>query len=186
MRAVHGSIGAWQHLVEISRELKTGECKTDWEDDRVIFVQVFRGHIQAGHWSLLIIDRTISKHGALIFFDSLPDYFPDTLSKLKSMLTGTPLAPEGCKWIKAKMPNQGFRTNDCGVFMSCIASLYTKELITANRLLASSSSASATLFSSVEVCANSDSTNVGWAGRDHMLKTLAAAGHCNYVRRPLF
>jgi hypothetical protein len=79
--------------------MKTGECKIDWENDRVIFVQVFRGHIQAGHWFLLIIDRTISKHGALIFFDSLPDYFPDTLSKLKSMLTGTPLAPEGCKWI---------------------------------------------------------------------------------------
>jgi hypothetical protein len=89
MQEVHGSMGAWQHLVEILREMKTGECKIDWENDRVIFVQVFCCHLEAGHWSLLIIDRTRPKLGALISFDSLPDYFPDTLSNLKSMLTGS-------------------------------------------------------------------------------------------------
>jgi Ulp1 family protease len=165
---MHGSKGAWQKFVETAKVWGTaGETRIDWENDKLIFVQVFRGHTQAGHWSLLVIDRTVSKHGILVFFDLLPDYFPDIINKLKCALAGTPLALEGCTWIHATMPKQGFRTNDCGVFMSCIAALYTKGLIKENRLSANSS-ASETIFTDVEVRTNFDSTDVGWAGRDHM------------------
>jgi hypothetical protein len=31
-----------------------------------------------------------------------------------------------CKWIRAKMPKQGVGTNDCGVWMCCLASIYAK------------------------------------------------------------
>jgi hypothetical protein len=39
------------------------------------------------------------------------------------------LTPEGSKWIQTTMPCQGKFTNDCGIFMVYLASLYTKGLI---------------------------------------------------------
>ena len=51
--------------------------------------------------------------------DSLPAMFPDTMSMLQNLLSGTPLAPEGCKWIRADMPKQGLGTMDYRALILC-------------------------------------------------------------------
>jgi hypothetical protein len=55
---------------------------------------------------------------------------------LQNLLSGTPLAPEGCKWIHASMLKQGTGTLDCGVFITCMASLYAKGCLSCGCLSA--------------------------------------------------
>jgi hypothetical protein len=118
MLGKHGSRGAWSKYVEQVSELQWGNHGINLENDSV-FNQVFRGVPKCGHYSLLIIDRTVDKLGRLVFLDSLPDMFHDTMDILQSIPSGTPLAPEGCKWICASMPRQGIQMMDCGIFMAC-------------------------------------------------------------------
>jgi hypothetical protein len=68
--------------------------------------------------------------------------------------------------------------NDCGVFMSCIAALYIKGLIKEKCLLAKSN-ASETIFADMRVSTHFDSTDIGWAAHDHMIKMLRT-GQCNH------
>ena len=147
----------------------------------MIFVQVFRGHPEYGHWALLIVDWMVWKSGILVFFDSLPSYSPQSMENLKDMFLGTPLAPKGCKWIRASMPEQGCGTMDCGIWMSCIAASYVKGLLERNLIMPGlDGKGDMSLFSHVKaLSSNDDSTSVGGTGRDHMLKTIQM-GKCNF------
>jgi hypothetical protein len=80
-------------------EFKLSHSIINWENDQLIFLQIFRGEPEAGHYALLVVDRTVDKLGRLVFIDSLPKLFSDTFDKLKEALVGTLLAPEGSKWI---------------------------------------------------------------------------------------
>jgi hypothetical protein len=80
-------------------EFKLSNSNINWENDQWIFLQIFCGEPEAGHWALLVVDRTVDKLGRLMFIDSLPKKFCDTFDKLKEAPIGTPLAPEGSKWI---------------------------------------------------------------------------------------
>jgi hypothetical protein len=56
---------------------------------------------------------------------------------LQNLLSGTPLAPEGCnKWINASILKQGTGTLDCGVFITCMALLYAKGCLSCSCLSA--------------------------------------------------
>ena len=132
----------------------------------MIFVQVFRGHPEYGLWALLVVDRAVWKSGILVFFDSLPSYYPKLMENLKDMFSGTPLAPKGCRWIRASMPEQGSGTMDCGVWMSCIAASYVKGLLQRNLIMpALDGKGDRRMFSHVEALSNNDSTYIGGTGR---------------------
>jgi len=152
-----------------------GDHAIDWSNDPVIFIQVFRGEPECGHWALLVVDRTVDKLGKLVFIDSLPNMFRNTMSLLQDMLSGTSLAPEGCTWIRASMPKQGLGTMDCGIFMSCMAGLYVKGLLARGCLSPKSNVAD---FTSVNITFKRDATTVGGAGRDHMLAAMRL-GFCD-------
>jgi hypothetical protein len=90
--------------------------------------------------------------------------FRDTLSILWNMLLGTPLATKGCKWNCASMLKQ------CGVFMTCMAGLYVKGLLSHGCLSAANE---ATDFTNVNITFKRDATTVGGgAARDHMMLAL--------------
>ena len=125
---------------------------------------MFRGVPECGHWSLLIIDHTVDKLGRLVFLDSLPNMFCDTMAMLQDLLSGTPLAPEGCKWIHASMPRQGIRTMDCGVFMTCKALLNIKGLLSRSCLLANGNPPK---FTDVNITFKCDAITLGESGHDH-------------------
>jgi hypothetical protein len=101
--------------------------------------------------------------------------FRDTMSILQNILSGTPLAPKGCKWIRASMPKQGMGTMDCGVFMTCMAGLYVKGLLSRGCLSAGNK---ATDFTNVNITFKRDATTVGGAARDHMMSAVRL-GFCD-------
>lgn len=170
----HGSCGTWVKFAEELKGARLGDHGIDWTNDKLIFIQVFRGPTEAGHWALLVVDRTADKLGQLVFIDSLPNLYKDTFEQLHECLSGTPLTPEGCKWIRASMPRQGPRTMDCGVFMSCIAAAYTKGLVSRGCFSAQEVSD----FTSVAIQFKDDATILGGEGRDHMLASLRLQ-HCD-------
>ena len=45
------------------------------------------------------------------------------------MLSKTPITNGQTKWIRAEMPRQAACTNDCGVWMCCVAAAYVAELL---------------------------------------------------------
>jgi hypothetical protein len=156
----HGSHGGFPaSLVELE-SMQAGEHIIDWETDPLIFLQIFRGHPECGHWALAVVDRTVWKQGIVVLFDSMPGCFPDTLQMLKEWLAGSPLTVEGCKWITANMPHQGSSTNDCGIWMCCMASLYLRGLLE-HDVLANSGKVQEKMISSVSVVSRKDATEVG-------------------------
>jgi hypothetical protein len=103
----------------------------------------------------------------------MPGCFPNTLDKLKEWLAGSPLTTEGCKWIAANMPHQGKGTNDCGVWMCCMASLYVKYLLD-HDLLANSGKVQEKMISSVSVISKKGATEVGGEAppRKHIMDAI--------------
>ena len=172
LRGQHGSGGFWNAFVEENLGTLFGDHLIDWEDDRLIFLQIFRGSIDCGHWALAVVDRTHSRDGAIVLFDSMPELYSDTLDHLQQILQGTPLCSEGTRWIRASMPIQGPATLDCGVWMCVMASLYVKGLLECGLL---SSSEAGHDFTSVKVdlAAHTDPTTFGGLARGHMLGTIS-------------
>lgn len=97
----------------------------NWETDPLILLhQIFHGLTEAGHFSLLIVDRT--RDQAIIeYLDTLPDLYLSMMDNVKCMLqTYTPLDPDREDvWIRAKVPREAPETNDSGIFMSVIAAV---------------------------------------------------------------
>jgi hypothetical protein len=89
------------------------------------FIPVFMGTAEVRHWwaLLVIADRTEYEQG---IFDSLPGFDKKMFHNAKSLLELCDFSD--CKWIRALMQKQGFETNDCGVWMCCVASIYTKSI----------------------------------------------------------
>ncbi len=171
-RRNHGDIGFFHGLVASIQERQFGDESIDWEEDELILIQVFRGHIDCGHWSLLVVDRTVYKPGIVVFFDSLPDIFPDTMSLLQQKLAGSPLRRMDIKWIQADMPKQGPRTNDCGIWMCLMASVYVKNLLDREVLPGRKQKEETSPYASVVAEASLDETVVGGYGRSCVLEAI--------------
>jgi hypothetical protein len=80
----------WTVFTEMAVSQQSGSSRILWESDRLILIQVFRGHSQYGHWSLLVVDRTRDEDPIIVFFDSLPSYDTKTFDDLKGLLSMTP------------------------------------------------------------------------------------------------
>jgi hypothetical protein len=65
--------GTWIKFAKEVKDARIGDHGIDWTNDKLIFIQVFRGPTEAGHWALLVVDRTVDKLGRLVFIDSLPN-----------------------------------------------------------------------------------------------------------------
>jgi hypothetical protein len=170
----HGAIGGFNAFVATLLLLQCGDHTIDWHNDKLIIIQIFRGRIDCGHWALLVVDWTVWKPGIVVLFDSLPDLYPDMFCRLQDRLSNSPLTGEDCKWIQADMPKQGLCSNDCGVWMCCMASLYIKSLVDRD-LLSNSKTAEQTEIVEVSVrSSEDDTTQLGGDGREHILKCLGA------------
>jgi hypothetical protein len=64
---------------------------------------------------------------------------------------------------------------DCGIFMACMTSLYTKGLLARGCL---SVNGNASDFTDIVVTFNCNAITVGGAGHDHMLMSIHL-GHCD-------
>jgi hypothetical protein len=59
----------------------------DWETDKLIVLQIFRGPVEAGHWASLIIDRTRPNQSLAEFADSLPTFSRNSCRDLQVFST---------------------------------------------------------------------------------------------------
>jgi hypothetical protein len=174
----YGPQGGFHSAVDTMKDMKTGCHIINWETDPIIFLQIFQGNTTGGSWSLAIVDRTsICKQGTVVLFDSMPARFPDTLNHLKEWLGESPLTTEGCNWITADIPIQAINSNDCGVWMCCMASLYIQHLFNKDRLPISGNIQEQRI-SCVSVVTAKDVSEIGRHGRNHMIDTIKT-GNCD-------
>jgi hypothetical protein len=163
--------GGMDHLfkefVENAVAMGRGNHLINWESDPLILCQVFRGPTEYGHWASLVIDRTFSP-GLVVFFDSMPGCFPNSMQQLQEKLAAFPL--DGLKWIRAEMPHQAPGTLDCGVLMSTGMAAYVRgrhHLL--NQIEPPEASHN---IKQVRFIAKDDMLEIGWDGRSHILETL--------------
>jgi hypothetical protein len=69
-----GSKAGWTSYSTTLYLQGSGSRAIDWETDKLIMLQIFRGPVQAWHWASLIIDHTRPNQSLAVFADSLPDY----------------------------------------------------------------------------------------------------------------
>lgn len=182
----HGSYGGFQRYVASDQDAGVTDVHLDWKEDPLIFVQVFRGLPDYGHWILCVIDRVTSPEDLVIVFDSLPAYAPDTPEVLQRVFTSTPLDEGGrtLKFIVADTPLQGRGTNDCGAWMSMFAGLYLKTVLDQGSLASRRRSG---IVSTVSVVTdpNTDAVSLGSRGRHHIMESIRN-DCCDLDRASLF
>jgi len=169
----HGIANFWEiHMQQMNRRA-LGSNFIDWQNDPVIIIPIFLGPREAGHWTLLICDRTRSKTGVMVYFDSLPAYQKDIFEKLQEVLQHTSLVKEGTKWIRATMRNQAIGSNDCGMWMCCSASVYVKGLKDRGWLVEGGLKEKVPEITSVTLMypMAKEMDEIGWRGRTHMICT---------------
>jgi len=121
------TLGFTEYVNQLA-ETEAGSAKIAWDADPGIVLQIFRGPIESGHWSTVVVDRTRKSHPLAVYADSLPNLYSDTLSVIQKALEHTPIHSDSLKWIRADIPRQGAGTMDCGVYSSCFPALYVRSL----------------------------------------------------------
>ena len=94
------------------------------------------------------------------------------MSLLQQKLAGSPLRRMDIKWIQADMPKQGPRTNDCGIWMCLMASVYVKNLLDREVLPGRKQKEETSPYASVVAEASLDETVVGGYGRSCVLEAI--------------
>jgi Ulp1 family protease len=106
----------WDCVDRWSRATQLSEAS--WGTSRLIFLPIFLGPHTFGHWTSLIVDRTVLLPGLLVFSDSLPaGTAAQNSNQVTRALENTPLLEEGHTWVNTNMIKQSGGSNDCAVFM---------------------------------------------------------------------
>lgn len=138
-KVIEGFVGSETYDSEApnaSPQKRFKTLKDDWTYSPLLFIQVFEGVATAGHFSLLIVDRTRYAPGIFIYLDSFAALGFRTFEKLQKLIRGTPLYRPGTKWIRGTMTQQEGSSNDCGIWMCSMACAYTLYLKAAGLLKA--------------------------------------------------
>jgi Ulp1 family protease len=167
----------FENYLEHVQDLADAAALIDWETDKLIFLPIFVGHVSAGHWALLVVDRLYVKTGIITYFDSLPSFAPRTYATLKKLLAGSPLVKFGSDWYKADVPRQGASTNDCAVWMCMNATAYLRaaRARTETRTDENSSMYEYEPKAVVSLVEGMSEKNFGAAGRNHIFESLSEA-----------
>jgi hypothetical protein len=85
--AAEGRKAGWtSYLTELFLQ-ESGSKAIDWETDKLIVLQIFRGPVEAGYCASLIIDRTRPNQSLAEFADSLPIYSRNSCRDLQVFST---------------------------------------------------------------------------------------------------
>ena len=163
-------------------ELRVKRLKEDWRYAPVLLLQIFEGMYTAGHFSLLIVDRTVHAPGIFIYIDSFRVLFPGTFEKVKKLVGNSPISKKGARWIEGTITQQGPSTNDCGIFMCMFASAYVLHLQESGLLIPQlpferhrpqkTDSIPSRFEATINKDAHLDAQRFGVEGRKHIMKCL--------------
>jgi hypothetical protein len=122
-----------QDLLEAYRkEYKREEQKGNVEK---MLVPIFTGVTTGGHFSLVIIDRTVYQPGIFFYFGSHESWDKAAFVEVMNALVKTGLWNKDSQWRNniargtSGMPQQGSGTNDCGAFTCCLASAFIQNAL---------------------------------------------------------
>jgi len=176
----NGRHGWNEYLTELY-DRKCGSCELDWKTKKVIILQVFWGHREHGHYASLILDRTRPHQHVAVYADSLPSFNSNAIITLKTLLSvssiGIDMGTEKMSWIEAIIPQQEDATNDCGVYASCFALLYIRQLKTTGMLKKGTIGTENRIIQDVRLAFPEGMTakKFGRVGRSYMSKCLENA-----------
>jgi hypothetical protein len=111
------------------RETALGD--DDWERANIIFVPIFLGPEDSGHWAALVIDRRNLASGLFSFADSLSTSARTRHANIvyETLQNNTPLVSSDSVWAIVNMTSQAIGSNDCCVFMPHYFSAYLKVVV---------------------------------------------------------
>jgi hypothetical protein len=97
------------------------------------------------------------------------------MQTVKNVITPFPFC-KNSKWIRACVLNQGSGTNDCGVYMTCLATAFAKSLLERDSVVRGSKQRPLRLpYTSVTVELNgvgADAYAFGIEGRRHLMRSM--------------
>lgn len=137
----------------------TGSAQEEWVTSPLIFVPLFLGESDRGHWMGMIVDRRLGDGTTRILFgDSLNSQA--NYQRTKELLRGTAFDPQKCdiKWKMLQLPQQAPGSMDCGIFMLHLFVTYALSGEDAVR--------------SRKVVCGVDEETFGKIGRKHILKSI--------------
>ena len=180
-----GKVHGWKNYLSLLTSRESGMQYLEWDSANVILIQVFWGPFDDGHFASLILDRTRKGNPLAVYADSLREYKPEAIDKLKNIPGNTPLQNENWTWIEANVPRQGCGTNDCGVIASCFSLLYVLGLengglLSENEVETFSPVQSVTL----QIPMEHDMASFGLLGRRYMSESMRLAKWD--FKKPLF
>jgi hypothetical protein len=179
----NGSHMAWELQYERMVDTHSGSLAM-LETPKVILLLTFFGSFQFGHWTLTVIDNTHIGQQLGVFFDSCgSETGGSSFQKAKQLYSLCPFITKDITWINGmiadwsapKSPTymervqQGWGTNDCGVFMCVIAALYINSLQTRGNLNRDKQEKQ---IVGVELCMKHEPELFGAQGRVHMQRQL--------------
>ena len=173
----HGPAAEWSKYMNTLKDLNYPDekaARSNWVLSKVMVVQIFTGNAAGGHWSLVVVDRSSFKPGIFVYFDSLSGSGGslDRANEVKKVIAIFPFYNENSKWIRARVLDQRSGSNDCGVFMTCLATAFVKSLDRDNVVGGSNQSLLLPPYTSVTVELNGGAGAFGVEGRKHILQSM--------------
>jgi hypothetical protein len=105
---------------------KTNLGDKNWHQAATVFVPIFLGPEDCGHWTALVIDRRHHQDGIFSFADSLGSSSNTVRQTIEQK---TPLFLPGSIWKTVEMLSQAPQSNDCGAFMMLFFASYLKMIL---------------------------------------------------------
>ena len=99
-------MNGWDTMMTRMQFTKDGTHEIDWVRDPLILVPIFMGAMMCGHFSGLIIDRTVRKSGLLLYFHTIKSFGNEKFTILKDQVEKTLICTPSSRWVRVRMPEQ--------------------------------------------------------------------------------
>jgi hypothetical protein len=136
VRVVDDTFMKWLEMEDSPEKMKKRYKLAQIDSAKILLIPIFKGSVNSGHFSLVVVDRLTSILAYYGSFSSIDEAVcNDVLERLvrnrfaeRSMAVQKNIAggPTG-------MIQQGANTNDCGAFTCCLASAHVKEAMNHRR-----------------------------------------------------
>jgi hypothetical protein len=117
------------------KRIKKTYKKANVDVAKLLLIPIFSGRTTGGHFSLVIIDRTLYDSGIFFYFGSHEALDSVVAEEVFDVLRRTKLWKKDSRWKlniaggSSGMPQQGSGTNDCGVFTCCMTSAFIQNAL---------------------------------------------------------
>jgi hypothetical protein len=124
VRVVDDTFMKWLTL-DSSEQMMKRYRLAEIDEAKILLIPIFKGSINSGHFSLVVVDRLTSM---LVYYGSFSAIDEAVCAEVLDSLVRKGFA-ERDMVTTSRMIQQGANTNDCGAFTCCMASSHIKAMI---------------------------------------------------------